>query len=186
MKATLQPASGRILVSEPSLTDRFFSHSVVLIAEHDSDGSFGLIINKPSEIKLSQITDEFPEFDPYINLGGPVKVENLYFIHTMGDKVEGSMKIMDGLYWGGNVQVVKEMIRKREITENEIRFFIGYSGWKPNQLEKELSDNSWLVLNTTVEEVFRVNTEKTWRNILISLGQEYAQWVNYPEDPQLN
>lgn len=186
MKATLQPASGRILVSEPSLTDRFFAHSVVLLAEHDTEGSFGLIINKPSEIKLSQVTDEFPDFDPYIYLGGPVKVENLYFIHTKGHLVDGSLKIMEGLYWGGNVHTIKEMIHKRELTEKDIRFFIGYSGWKPSQLERELAENSWLVLNTTVEEVFRVNAESVWRKIVISMGDDYAPWVNYPEDPQLN
>jgi putative transcriptional regulator len=186
MKAILQPASGRILVSEPSLTDRFFARSVVLLAEHDSEGSFGLIINKPSEIRLSQITDEFPGFDPHLFLGGPVKVENLYFIHTKGEEVEGSLKIMDGLYWGGSVKKIKEMIRDRKITENDIRFFIGYAGWQPSQLDRELSENSWLVLNTSVDEVLKVNTESVWRKILISMGEDYAPWVNYPEDPQMN
>ncbi|MBK7174292.1 MAG: YqgE/AlgH family protein [Bacteroidales bacterium] len=186
MKAVLQPASGRILVSEPSLTDRFFARSVVLLAEHDTEGSFGLIINKPSEIKLSQITDEFPDFDPFIYLGGPVKVENLYFIHTKGDEIEGSLRILDGLFWGGDVKQIKEMIRTKAITDKDIRFFIGYAGWQPRQLEKELSENAWLVLNTSVEEVFKVNTEHTWRKILISMGDDYAPWVNYPEDPQMN
>lgn len=186
MKAIMQPASGCILVSEPSLTDRFFARSVVLLAEHDKEGSFGLIINKPSEIRLSQITDEFPGFDPYLYLGGPVKVENLYFIHTKGDLIEGSLKILDGLYWGGNVSAVKELIHTRQITEKDIRFFIGYAGWQPRQLEKELSENAWLVLSTSVEDVFKVNTETVWRKILISMGDDYAPWVNYPDDPQMN
>jgi len=186
MKTTLQPACGRILVSEPSLTDRFFARSVVLLAEHDEEGSFGLIINKPSEIRLSQITDEFPGFNPRIYLGGPVKVENLYFIHNKGDNIKGSMRILDGLYWGGDVNQIKEMIRSKEITEKDIRFFIGYSGWQPQQLDRELSENSWLVLNTSAEEIFRVNTEQTWRKILISMGEDYAHWVNYPDDPQMN
>jgi len=186
MKATLQPATGRLLVSEPSLTDRFFSRSVVLLAEHDTEGSFGLIINKPSEIKLSQITDEFPGFDPTIYLGGPVKVENLYFLHTKGEEVAGSLKILDGLYWGGEVGKIKEMIRSKRVTEKDIRFFIGYSGWQPKQLERELTENSWLVLNTSAEEVLKITTENTWRKILVSMGDDYAPWVNYPEDPQMN
>ncbi|NVO18212.1 MAG: YqgE/AlgH family protein [Bacteroidetes bacterium] len=186
MKATLEPESGRILVSEPSLTDRFFAHSVVLIAEHDTEGSFGLIINKPSNIRLSQITDEFPGFDPYLFLGGPVKVENLYFIHTKGDIIEGSLKIMDGLFWGGNVKQIKQLIRSNQLSEKDIRFFIGYAGWQPSQLARELSENSWLVLKTSVDEVLKVNTESAWRKILISMGEEYAPWVNYPEDPQMN
>ena len=182
----LQPASGRILVSEPSLTDRFFAHSVVLLAEHDSEGSFGLIINKPSDIRLSQITDDFPGFDPQLFLGGPVKVENLYFIHTKGEDVEGSLKILDGLYWGGNVRKIKEMIHENTLTKDDIRFFIGYSGWQPSQLEKELSEKSWLVLNTSADEVLKVNSENIWRKILVSMGEEYAPWVNYPDDPQMN
>jgi len=186
MKATLQPASGRILVSEPSLTDRFFSRSVVLIAEHDEEGSFGLIINKPSDIRLSQVTDEFPGFDPPIYLGGPVKIENLYFIHTRGEQVKGSIKILDGLYWGGDVNIIKAMILDQEISEDEIRFFIGYSGWQPRQLDRELSEKAWLVLNTSVEEVLKAQTEGAWRKILLSLGEDYAPWVNYPEDPQMN
>ncbi|MBK7214480.1 MAG: YqgE/AlgH family protein [Bacteroidales bacterium] len=186
MKTTMKPASGRILVSEPSLTDRFFARSVVLLAEHDDDGSFGLIVNKPSEIRLSQITDEFPGFDPHIYLGGPVKVENLYFIHTKGDEIEGSMKIMEGLYWGGDVEKVRQLIYQKKITEKDIRFFIGYAGWQPTQLDKELSENSWLVLNTTADEVFKFQAESAWRRIVISMGEEYAKWVNYPEDPQLN
>ena len=186
MKTTLQPAGGRLLVSEPSLTDRFFSRSVVLLAEHDSGGSVGLIINKPSDIRLSQITDEFPGFDPHLFLGGPVKVENLYFIHTRGEQVEGSLKIMDGLYWGGNVAKIKELIWQKVITEKDIRFFIGYAGWQPKQLERELSENSWLVLNASVNEILEANTEHIWRKIVISMGEEYAPWVNYPDDPQMN
>jgi putative transcriptional regulator len=113
-------------------------------------------------------------------------VENLYFIHTKGEEVEGSLKIMDGLYWGGNVKQIKEMIRDQQITEKDIRFFIGYAGWQPSQLDRELSENSWLVLNTSVDEVLKVNSEAIWRKILISMGEEYAPWVNYPEDPQMN
>lgn len=186
MKKTLDPASGRLLVSEPSLTDRFFAHSLVLLAEHDKEGSFGLIINKPSDIKLSQITDEFPGFDPHIYLGGPVKIENLYFIHTRGEEVDGSLRIMEGLYWGGDVRKIKALIREKKLSEKEIRFFIGYSGWQPSQLERELSENSWLVLDTSAEEVLNSTSENNWRKIVISLGEEYAAWVNFPDDPQLN
>ncbi len=186
MKTALQPSSGRILVSEPTLTDRFFARSVVLLAEHDSGGSFGLIINKPSDIRLSQITDEFPGFDPHLFLGGPVKVENLYFIHTKGEEVEGSLKIIEGLFWGGNVSKIKELIKNKQITENDIRFFIGYAGWQPKQLERELSENSWLVLKASADEILKANSEQVWRKILISLGEEYAPWVNYPDDPQMN
>ena len=93
----LKPSKGRILISEPFLIDYYFKRSVVLLAEHNDEGSFGLIINKPVDMHLSDILQDFPEFDAPIYLGGPVKTENLYFIHTKGNLIDESMKILDGL-----------------------------------------------------------------------------------------
>ena len=81
---------------------------------------------------------------------------------------------------------IKELIKNKQITENDIRFFIGYAGWQPKQLERELSENSWLVLKASADEILKANSEQVWRKILISLGEEYAPWVNYPDDPQMN
>ena len=93
----LKPSKGRILISEPFLIDYYFKRSVVLLAEHNDEGSFGLIINKPVDMHLGDVLRDFPEFDAPIYLGGPVKTENLYFIHTKGAMIEDSMKILDGL-----------------------------------------------------------------------------------------
>jgi putative transcriptional regulator len=93
---------------------------------------------------------------------------------------------MDGLYWGGNVAAIRKMIHSGELNDHDIRFFIGYAGWQPSQLERELSENAWLVLKASADEIFRANSEQVWRKILISMGAEYAPWVNYPEDPQMN
>lgn len=185
MEIKRKPAGGKILVSEPSLQDRFFHRSVVLLADHNKDGTFGLIINKPSKILLSQVTDDFPSFNPMIYIGGPVMVDNLYFIHTKNG-VEGSYKIIDGLYWGGDVATIRQMIMQDKLGDNDIRFFAGYSGWGPKQLDSELAVNSWLVMDASVKQVMSANSRTLWKNLVLSQGDEYAVWVNYPEDPDMN
>ncbi len=89
----IKPAKGKILISEPFLIDYYFKRSVVLLAEHNEEGTFGLIINKPVDIALSDVLHDFPEFDSPVYLGGPVKTDSLYFIHTLGDRLENSLEI---------------------------------------------------------------------------------------------
>ena len=75
----IKPMQGRVLISEPFLNDYYFKRSVVLLVEHDDEGSFGLIINKPLKLKLSDVSKEFSNFEADVYLGGPVKTENIYF-----------------------------------------------------------------------------------------------------------
>lgn len=182
----LKPSKGRILISEPFLIDYYFKRSVVLLAEHNDEGSFGLIINKPVDMQLSDVLQDFPEFNAPIYLGGPVKTENLYFIHTKGKLIEESMKILDGLYWGGDIEHVKELITIGKLTPEDIKFFVGYSGWVAKQLDGELSKNSWLVSNIKAQQVMNFNSEKMWDDVIKKLGRDYAYWTNFPSDPALN
>jgi putative transcriptional regulator len=182
----IKPTQGKILISEPFLQDQYFKRSVVLLADHGDDGSFGIILNKPINIRLNEVINEFPDFDCQLYMGGPVKTDSLFFVHTLGSRIEGSMKIMEGLYWGGEIEIVKELMQLRQISPEDIRFFIGYSGWESNQLEDELKQNSWVVSGTRVEQVINNNPTSLWSDIIRTLGKEYEQWVNYPLDPSLN
>lgn len=182
----LQPAPGRLLISEPSLQDTFFRKAVVLIAEHNDEGSFGLIINKPVNVRLPEVVKDLKDFDVQLFLGGPVKTDSLFFIHTKGEKIEGSMKILKGIFWGGDLDQVREMMKNGEIGPNDIRFFIGYSGWTPNQLEQELEINSWIVVETTKKDIIGPDPENMWQNIIMSMGNEYQIWANFPPDPAMN
>jgi putative transcriptional regulator len=184
-KTIVKPKQGIILISEPSLMDFYFRQSVVLLAEHNKEGSFGVIINKPIETRLNEILKDFPEFDAPIFLGGPVKTDSIFYIHTI-EGVENSMKIMEGLYWGGDIEVIRNMIEMSSITNDEIRFYIGYSGWNPSQLEREIKEKSWILSNTTVDEIIRNNTSKLWSNHLKNMGKDYAIWANSPSDPSFN
>jgi len=182
----LKPTKGKILISEPFLVDYYFKRSVVLLAEHNEEGSFGLIINKPVDIILSDILKDFPVFDTPVFLGGPVKTDSLYFIHTLGKEIENSLEITEGLYWGGEIEHVKELITIGKVQPNEIKFFVGYSGWVSKQLEGELARNSWLVANTNARQVMKSNPENLWNDTVNNMGSDYAYWTNFPTDPTHN
>ena len=111
----LKPSKGKILISEPLLADNYFKRSVVLLAEHNEEGSFGIIMNKPIDNKFNEIVTDFPEYTGQLFLGGPVSNSSLFFIHTLGDLIENSMKIMDGLYWGGDIESVRELMILKQI-----------------------------------------------------------------------
>lgn len=182
----IRPNTGRILISVPFLQDFYFRKSVVLLADHSDEGSFGIILNKPVEVRLSDVSSDFEGFDAPVYLGGPVKTDSLFFIHTRPDLIDDGVKILDGLYWGGNIELVKELIRQQQLTAGDIRFYVGYAGWVPNQLERELEEKSWVVSVTELKDIISGNPLEMWRHSLKKLGHEYTFWVNYPPDPILN
>src|SRR4051812_40076623 len=94
--------AGRLLLSEPFMFDENFKRTVVLVCEHNDDnGTVGLILNKPIELGLNDIVEDFPLFDSKVFLGGPVGTDTLQFLHSLGDKIEDSLQLGEGLYWGG-------------------------------------------------------------------------------------
>jgi putative transcriptional regulator len=182
----LEPGIGRVLISEPHLNDYYFSRSVVLLADHNDDGSFGIIVNKPLPKRFSEVVNGFPPFDAPVFLGGPVRTDALFYIHTLGNLVEGSSPILKGLSWGGNLEQIRGMIQDQILMPNQIRFFVGYSGWSPKQLDQELEQHSWLVSDAAVQEILADNPSDLWIRYLRSFGKEYAIWANFPKDPILN
>ncbi len=186
-KPRIKPAAGRLLISEPALYDFYFSRSVVLLANHnEKEGSLGLILNKPINLKLNEVVQEFPTNEFPLFLGGPVHPERLFFLHTLGEKIMGSIEILDGLFWGGQIDKLMELIDLHLVQPHQVKFFIGYSGWDPGQLDRELRENSWIVSQCTKDLVMNDTPEKLWGAILKELGSDYAIWANYPPDPILN
>jgi putative transcriptional regulator len=180
-----RPKQGSILISEPSLRDFYFRQSVILLAEHNKEGSFGVILNKPIEARLKNILKGFSSYNLPVYLGGPVNTDSIFYIHTRAD-IQQSMTIMQGLFWGGDLETIKEMLRKKEMLPKEIRFYVGYSGWSPNQLDREIKEKSWVLSHSTVNEIIMDHPETLWSNYLKNMGQDYAIWANFPADPTLN
>lgn len=182
-----KPKKGKLLIAEPSITgDVSFNRSVVLLAEHNDEGSVGFILNKPLEYDISDLVSEIKIPFKVFN-GGPVEQDNLYFIHKVPDLIEGSIEISDGIYWGGDFDKTIVLINSGTITKNDIRFFLGYSGWDSLQLDQELSSKSWVVVrNEYQSNIIQKSGGTFWKEKMVELGGDYLIWSNAPENPTLN
>lgn len=182
----LAPEKGRILIAEPFLSDMYFKRSIVLITEHNHQGSVGFVLNKPVNIDISELIGDFPSFDCPFSIGGPVGTNTLHFIHTLGHLIPNSIHVYDNVWWGGDFEVLKDLIKNEVISSSQVRFFLGYSGWTANQLEEELIQNSWLVTEMDSNVLMRHNMNEIWKDMLLALGSKYKMWINSPENPSLN
>ncbi len=177
---------GKILIAEPTiLNDISFNRSVILLTEHNTEGSVGFILNKPSGFLLSDLIPEINAKHIIYN-GGPVSEDNLYFIHSIPELIPNSIKIDEDIYWAGEFDTLKTLLEKDIIDETKIRFFLGYTGWSVNQLQNEIKTTSWLIKNNDYDNILEVSTTSFWRNELIKIGGEYQIWANAPEDPNMN
>lgn len=184
---TTKPKKGDLLIAEPAIIgDVSFNRSIVLLADHTDEGSIGFILNKPLEYTISDLVSEVNASFKIYN-GGPVEQDNLYFIHKIPDLIPNSIEISLGIFWGGDFKTVINLIEKGSIEENDIRFFLGYSGWSSNQLEQELKANSWVVTENTYKmNIIEKNYESFWKEKMLEFGGEYSIWSNAPEDPSYN
>lgn len=184
---SIKPNKGVLLIAEPSIYgDLSFNRSVVLLADHNQEGSVGFIMNKVLEYSLEDLVPDLPNHFKVYN-GGPVERNNLYFIHTVPELIPNSIEIAQGIFWGGNFEAVKKLIQKGQITEKQIRFFLGYSGWDHAQLEEELAASAWIVLeNTDKKDIISINFSSFWKDKMQELGGEYLIWSNAPENPSYN
>jgi putative transcriptional regulator len=184
-KKVIKP--GQLLLSEPFMLDENFRRTVVLVCEHNNlNGTVGLIINKPINLRLNDVVEDFPPFKAKIYLGGPVGTDTLQFLHGLGDEIEGSVKISDHLYWGGNFEQLKMLFKAGKISQNDVRFYLGYSGWSFGQLDQELQDNSWIITSATYQLIFQVPVESLWKEAMKNMGGIYDTMSKYPENPILN
>jgi len=182
----ITPQKGRILVAEPFLNDIYFKRSIVFLTEYNKEGSIGFVLNKPVNLKINEVINDFPSFDCNISIGGPVSTNTVHYIHTLGEMLPKSVPVYNNIFWGGDFETLKDMIRGGIIQKNQIRFFLGYSGWVPNQLEEELSQNSWLVTSMETDKIMNNNMNDIWKEVLKNLGSKYKMWINSPENPSLN
>ena len=181
------PKKGHLLIAEPStLGDVSFNRSVVLLAEHNDEGSIGFILNKPLNYTINDLLPEIEASFKIYN-GGPVEQDNLYFIHNIPEIIPNSVEISNGIYWGGDFETTKNLINTGEINKNNIRFFLGYSGWSVNQLELEMQENAWIINeNSLKKKLLSKSSNQFWKEKIIEQGGEYILFSNAPENPMRN
>src|SRR4051812_27608654 len=134
---------GKLLIADPFLRDPNFMRSVIFMCEHKEEGSFGFVLNRKYDQFLGELLNgvEFSDFPVYY--GGPVQVDTIHFLHQCPNLVTGGIEVVDGIFWGGDFEVVMELLKANRLTNRDIRFFIGYSGWGQGQLEEEMKQKSW-------------------------------------------
>ena len=178
---------GHLLLSEPFMWDPNFSRTVILLTEHDEKGSLGLVQNRPVNLKLHETIEDFPESDFAVYYGGPCEENTLHFIHRLGDLIDGAEMIRNGLYYGGNYETVRILIEKHQLKNEDIKFFLGYSGWSAGQLEKEMQDNSWIVSDKfQLNKLLTEEGYQLWKTVMEEMGGVYKAMSHYPTNPQLN
>lgn len=177
---------GDLLISEPFLGDPNFERSVVLLCEHSTQSSFGFVLNQKTEMTLMQVWEETSYCDFPLYIGGPVQKNTLHFIHRLGNQIDNSLEIAKDLYWSGDYEQVATLLNFGKIKENDIRFFLGYSGWSENQLTNEIKQNAWIVSKGDSDFIFDTHSKDFWRGILKKMGGKYKMLANYPIDPSLN
>jgi putative transcriptional regulator len=178
---------GHLLIAEPSLMgDLSFNRSVILLADHNENGSVGFIINKPLKYTIHDLIPEINATFKIYN-GGPIEQDNLYFIHNIPKLIPNSVEISNGIYWGGDYESTKELINSGKISKDNIRFFLGYTGWEEDQLETEMEESSWIIAKNNYEnKIIGKSPSHFWKKQIRELGGEYLIWSNAPENPSLN
>jgi putative transcriptional regulator len=186
--AGVRGLAGRLLVATPRLTDPNFRRAVVLILDHSSEGALGIVVNRPLEVDVSAV---LPSWQPYATApgrlfqGGPVALDSaLGVVAVPGDDIEpmgvrriiGSLGLVD---LDTPPQVVVGGVAG-------LRIFAGYSGWSGGQLEAEIGEGAWYVVDAEARDPFSDAPETLWRQVLRRQRGELALVSTYPEDPALN
>lgn len=177
---------GNILIADPFLKDPNFMRSAIFMCEHQPEGSFGFVLSKAYPLTLGSLMNGLEGFEIPVFYGGPVQKDTLHFLHRLPAIIPGGVEVTDGIYWGGEFDVVTGLIQQNKLPYNNIRFFIGYSGWGQGQLDDEMEQKSWLVTEGNKRLIFGTSAENIWKEALKQKGGQFEQLINYPIDPQLN
>ena len=208
MPAPLLP--GTLLIASPNLDDLGelehgdpnFNRTVVMLLQHTDEGSIGLVINRPLGEKIKLYTSEALErltdglqtiqevaLEPasMFYQGGPVGRGALVFLHQLGDTIPDSTEVCDGIYAGGDLDTLRMHASVVTAEKPLLRFYLGYAGWNPGQLENEIERrDSWILSPGNARLVFSTEPDQIWQKALHSLGDKYRALSLLPEDLSLN
>ena len=177
---------GKILISSPSLlSDSIFYKSIILIVDETDNSHIGFILTRPGGLFLMNDSDNSAVKKYTFQYGGPVSDDTFYIIKNQ-NYIDEEYRVMDGISWGKDVQLIINQIENRMIDLNDVIFFQGYSGWDINQLNEEISSDSWIVLDESDLNIFKLSGKKSWGEILKKLGNKYRIWWDSPDDIYLN
>ncbi|MBQ8888792.1 MAG: YqgE/AlgH family protein [Bacteroidaceae bacterium] len=182
------PKQGSLLISAPFLRDYHFARSVVLVVDHNEEGSMGIVVNKNFNnlMTLNELVPSLASLPPIpLYKGGPVSRETLFYLHTLSF-LKGAFPMGNGLYLNGDFDAMQKYILDGGPTQGVVRFFCGYAGWQRGQLQEEIESNTWLVNNHHKVDLLNMYLRDLWQEALTDLGGKYAIWARYPRFPSMN
>lgn len=171
-----------LLVATPPLVDPNFKETVVLLFLHNKSGAMGIVINRPTEYTVGEILGHMTEVDyPYLAdtvfWGGPVSRETGWFVFKGEDPSNRSLELGKGLRISGSLDLALAL---PSVAEGSPIFYMGYAGWAPGQLEREIEEGAWLTTDLDPELIFEVPVEKRWNAVYERLGIDPTMWVSTP------
>jgi putative transcriptional regulator len=175
----LKPVIGRILVSVPYYNDIFFNRSVVLLIDKDEESCVGLILNQELNCTVHQALTGV-KIDMPVYAGGPVMYHTAFALHNF-DNCQQSEEILPNVYTGYD-DILLAIFENDAPLKMDFKFFIGYSGWSPGQLEDEINRKMWVVAEGNEELVLKTPSSKVWEKAVKSLGKEYSHWLEVPKN----
>ena len=185
MDLNIEP--GKILISEPFLEDPNFNRTVVLITEHSAEGTVGFVLNQRTDMTVDLLIPELDMVHNPVYQGGPVEIESFHFFHNFPE-IRDSVNLMDGLFWSGDFEQVARGILEEKLDLKNFKFFIGYSGWAPGQLQDEIDQQAWIIGDISPDIILNdsIDNKKLWQRVMKELGGDYALLSNPPANPQYN
>ena len=182
-----QLAKGTLLIASPDIDEGAYFRSVIILCEHTPGGSFGIMINKPMEIELPDDLINWKQRmnrNVEIRSGGPIQPNQLMLLHGSDKMAEQTLKVCEGVYLGGDLQFLQEIIAEAE--GPQVRLCFGYSVWGTGQLEREFLSGRWFLHPGSARYVFDIPVDKVWQTTLREMGGKYATLSMIPEDLSLN
>jgi putative transcriptional regulator len=184
MQMTLK--AGTILIAEPFMLDPNFRRSIVLLCEHTDKGTTGFVLNKPLDMQIHDLVGDFPESKAAVHVGGPVGMDSLHFLHNVGNMLDNTMEVCPGVYWGGDFEKLRFLMENGVIRDDNVKFFVGYSGWTEGQLAEEMEEGSWLVDEMDANYLFKVKPFVMWQTVLHNKGDRFTVIAQMPDAVGLN
>ena len=182
------PRQGDLLIAAPFLSDYQFSRSVILMVEHNEEGSMGIILNKnfSNLMTLNEVVPELASLPPIpLYKGGPVGRDTLFYLHTLS-YLKDALPLGNGLYLNGDFNQMQKYLLSGAPTQGLVRFFMGYAGWQKGQLKQEIEANTWVVSHDSRVDLLHMYLRDLWQETLCEMGGKYAVWSRYPKYPIMN
>ena len=182
------PRQGSLLIAAPFLRDYQFSRTVILMVEHNEEGSMGIILNKnfSNLMTLNEVVPELASLPPIpLYKGGPVGRDTLFYLHTLS-YLKDALPLGNGLYLNGDFNQMQQYILSGAPIQGVARFFMGYAGWQKGQLKQEMKQNTWIVNNESQVDLLNMYLRDLWQEALCDMGGKYMIWSRYPKYPFMN